>query len=94
MMFRRRPITVEAVEYKYTPEGLSELHAFCGSSLGRIEKARTPGAKAEAELGTLEDGNHLTVKHIATEGDFIVKGVQGEFYAVKPDIFWETYEAA
>ena len=80
MMFRRRPITVEAVEFKYTPEGLSELHAFCGSSLGRIEKARTPGAKAEAELGT--------------EGDFIVKGVQGEFYAVKPDIFWETYEAA
>jgi hypothetical protein len=35
---------------------------------------------------------HLTVKHIATEGDWIIKGVQGEFYACKPDIFEQTYE--
>ena len=47
---------------------------------------------AEAEIRTLEDGIHLTVKHIATEGDWIIKGVQGEFYACKPDIFEQTYE--
>lgn len=29
---------------------------------------------------------------IATEGDYIIKGVQGEFYPCKPDIFAETYE--
>ena len=28
----------------------------------------------------------------ATEGDYIIKGVQGEFYLCKPDIFAETYE--
>ena len=39
-----------------------------------------------------EDGTHLTVKHIATEGDWIIKGVQGEFYPCKPDIFEQTYE--
>ena len=29
---------------------------------------------------------------VATEGDYIIKGVQGEFYPCKPDIFLETYE--
>ena len=30
----------------------------------------------------------------ASEGDYITKGVQGEFYACKPDIFEQTYEVA
>ena len=30
----------------------------------------------------------------ASEGDYIIKGVQGEFYACKPDVFNETYEPA
>ena len=29
---------------------------------------------------------------IANKGDFIIKGVNGEFYPCKPDIFWKTYE--
>lgn len=27
-----------------------------------------------------------------TDGDYIIKGVQGEFYPCKPDIFKQTYE--
>ena len=30
--------------------------------------------------------------HICAEGDFIIKGVNGEFYPCKPDIFEKTYE--
>ena len=37
-------------------------------------------------IKTLE-GNHL-----ASVGDYIIKGVQGEFYPCKPDIFEQTYE--
>lgn len=37
-------------------------------------------------IPTLE-GNHL-----ADKGDFIIKGVKGEFYPCKPDIFEKTYE--
>ena len=33
------------------------------------------------------------VKHIATEGDYIICGVSGEFYACKPEIFNATYES-
>jgi hypothetical protein len=92
MKFRKKPVVVDAVKFIYTEQGLADLKAFCNDSLGKVSKARHPDSLAEAEIGTLEDGLHLTVKHIATEGDWIIKGVQGEFYACKPDIFEATYE--
>ena len=69
-----------------------KLKELCGPALGKTHKERHITAVGEAEIGTLEDGVNLTVKHIATEGDYIIKGVQGEFYACKPDIFHATYE--
>ena len=46
----------------------------------------------ELVIKTLEDGKSGKAKHIATVKDFIIKGVQGEFYFCKPDIFYQTYE--
>lgn len=94
MKFRKKPVVIDAVQFLYTTEGLAELHNFCGKYLGQVQKARHAYAKAEAQICTLEDGTKLTVKHIATEGDWIIRGVQGEFYACKPDIFAQTYEPA
>jgi hypothetical protein len=94
MKFRKKPVVIDAIQFDYSTEGLKKLTEFCGDYLGNVRKARHPTALAEAEIGTLEDGVHLTVKHIATEGDWIIKGVQGEFYACKPDIFEQTYEKA
>lgn len=93
-LYTKIPMQVEAIEFVYSQEGFQALKDFCGSALGNVRKARHPDAKGEAELGTLEDGTVLKVKHIATEGDFIVKGIQGEFWAVKPDIFKQTYRLA
>ena len=90
--WRKKPVEIEACQFVYTDEGIDALKKFCGDNLGVINKMRHPDAKAEAQLGTLEDGIHLTVQHIATEGDYIIKGIQGEFYACKPDIFLQTYE--
>lgn len=94
MKFKKKPVVIDAIHWLYgvTPE--AELRKFCEGNLGEIRMARHPGAVAEAEIGTLEDGVTLTVKHIATSGDYIIKGVQGEFYACKPDIFELTYEQA
>ena len=92
MKFRKKPVVIEAVQFIYNEFGLADLEEFCGPALGNIRKERHPSALAEAEIGTLEDGVHLRVKHIATEGDWIIKGVQGEFYPCKPDIFKATYE--
>lgn len=94
MKFRKKPVVIEAVQFIYSTEGIANIKEFCGSAIGTIKKARHPTALGEAEIGTLEDGVHLKVQHIATEGDWIIKGVQGEFYACKPDIFEATYESA
>lgn len=40
-------------------------------------------------IRTLEDKNSF---HIVSPGDWVIKGVKGEFYACKPDIFELTYE--
>lgn len=90
--YRKKPVTVEAMEFQYTKERMKELKEWMGDSFGRYYKDRHPLAKGELEVRTLEDGDNLKTAHIATEGDYIIKGVQGEFYACKPDIFELTYE--
>lgn len=92
MKFRKKPVVVDAIKFEYSREGIEKLREFCGDALGNTNKNRHIEAKGEAEIKTLEDGNTLKVTHIATEGDWIIKGVAGEFYAVKPDIFEKTYE--
>jgi hypothetical protein len=91
MRFRKKPVEVEAVRFVSTAEGIDLLRSFCGDSLGRV--LQWPDMLAEAEICTLEDGTNMKVKHIATEGDWIIKGVKGEFYPCKHDIFEVTYEA-
>lgn len=90
--YRKKPVTIEAVRFDYTDECLQELKEWMGDSMGTYMKHRHINALAELEIVTLEDGTHLKTKHIATEGDYIVKGIAGEFYPVKPGIFNGTYE--
>ena len=92
--YKKKPVVIEAVQFVYTPEGMARLRVFCDGALGTVRKERHIGAKAEATIKTLEDGVGVQVKHIATEGDYIIKGIQGEFYPCKPDIFAKTYELA
>jgi len=88
---RKQPIVIEAYIFTYPPtEGFKD---FVGEAMGTCYKERHIGAKGEVVITTLEDGDKgAQVKHIATEGDYIIKGVQGEFYPCKPDIFLATYE--
>lgn len=91
MKYRKRPIEIEAIQFEYTPEGIERMKAFLGDKLGGYSKLGSIN-KGEAEILTLEDGKYLKVTHIATEGDYIIKGIEGEFYPCKPDIFLKTYE--
>lgn len=87
--YRKKPVVVEAMQFTYPPT--FALTDWC-QALRNVRKSRHPGAKGEADVVTLEDGSDGKVKHVATEGDFIIKGVAGEFYPCKPDIFAATYE--
>ena len=85
MKFRKKPVVIEAV--KWNGSNFNELMIFVGiQNLGKhnIENS-------EIQICTLEDGNK-EVEHIASKGDWIIKGIKGEFYPCKPDIFKDTYE--
>jgi len=80
------------MRFEYTENGIRNLKSFCGDFIKTIKKERRPDARAEAHIITMEDGNNNQVEHIATEGDWIIKGVSGEFYPCKPYIFELTYD--
>ena len=88
----KKSIPVEAIQFQYTAEGLKELKEFCGNALLDVWKEKHPAAMAKAQIATLEDGEkEYKVQHIANEGDYIIKGVEGEFYPCKQSIFEKTY---
>lgn len=84
MKFRKKPVVIEAVEF--TRNTWAEVLEFTNNTAHTIEIERHPNGKCTCIIPTLEG------QHIATEGDWIIKGVHGEFYPCKPDIFEKTYE--
>lgn len=91
--YKKRPVVIEAVKFEYTAVCLLYLRNWLGDEMGVSGKSRNPDAKGWLRIGTIEDGQgSYQAKHIAIEGDYIIKGIQGEFYLCKPDIFEETYQ--
>lgn len=76
--FRKKPVEVEAVQF--TGDNADEIGRFAGLAAGVF------GRDHHLQIKTLE-GN-MTV----SPGDWVIRGVKGEFYPCKPDIFAETYE--
>lgn len=83
--FRKRPVVVEAVQW--IESNLNELQAFGAPVIPVAADSRY------LIIETLEDGPDGQVTHAVTPGDWIIRGVNGEYYACKPDIFEATYEA-
>ncbi len=79
--YRKKPVVIEAVQNTGGSENLIALYRFCGDIGG-------DGPEGEVYIDTLEGTMRGDV------GDWIIKGVQGEFYPCKPDIFEATYEPA
>ena len=79
--FRKRPVVVEAVQY--TGANHDEVDAFVAIS----PRATTWVPDHGLRIDTLEGSMMCDV------GDWIIRGVQGEIYPCKPDIFAATYEA-
>lgn len=87
--FKRRSADVEAVCFDASAEGIEVLKGFCGDSLGLV--LRPTSGPAEAELCTLE-GDRMVVRHIALEGDWIVRDEDGFFHPCRPEVFKRLYE--
>lgn len=80
MKYRKKPVVIEAVQFD--GENHDVIADFCAP-----QPVRVSGGYALI-IPTLEGDM------IANRGDWIIKGVKGEFYPCKPDIFAATYESA
>jgi hypothetical protein len=77
--YRKKPVVIEAIQY--TGDNADEIVDF------------TAGDR-QAQITTTKDLIIPTLEgdHRAIPSDFIIKGISGEFYPCKPDIFDKTYE--
>lgn len=82
MKYRKKPVVIEAIQY--TGDNYNEVCEFVGKELRTPLIQYEPG---ELIIETLE-GNM-----IASVNDYIIKGIHGEFYPCKPDIFDKSYES-
>lgn len=90
--FRKRPVEIEAQRYTDAQSGTEIiqriLDAGGSASLHCVDPDQRDHGGHTIRIRTLEGDMHASV------GDWIIRGVQGDFYPCKPDIFAETYDPA
>ena len=84
--FRKKPVVIEAIQLLESQ--LESVFDFIGErkNYPECKIAGINPATGKFTIRTLEGD------HVAEVGDWIIKGVKGEFYPCKPDIFEQTYE--
>ncbi|MFN3005124.1 hypothetical protein [Mycolicibacterium wolinskyi] len=86
--YRKKPVEIEAMQFDGTVESANRVLAWIGGDDAEARRAHRHEPRAGIVIKTLE-GEMLTAP-----GDYVIRGVQGEFYPCKPDIFSATYDSA
>ena len=92
--YRKKPVIIEAIQLKGDSKTIKECLEFMGQNVNEdltIERNKFEDYclivnEKGMKISTLE--GEMT----ASLNDYIIKGVNGEFYPCKPDIFEQTYE--
>ena len=95
-LFRKKPVVIEAVQLQWGTWGEMCEHA----GIGKLSDGKPEGCYVDEHGARTEDTNGRIGLNIPTpeglmlgvEGDWIIRGVSGELYPCKPDIFAMTYE--
>jgi hypothetical protein len=77
--YTKKPVTIEAIQW--TEENLPAIKEWLGENLVTYNEDLQIHY-----IKTLEGNMKIT------EGDYIIRGIKGEFYPCKPDIFYATYD--
>lgn len=80
----KRPVIIEAIQW--TGKNVEEIISFVGEDNCSFRKPIKSSNFDNLVIFTLEG------VHYASINDYIIKGIKGEFYPCKPDIFEQTYE--
>ena len=83
--YRKKPVVIEAVRWDGLNNTLEHLTEN-GMRVAGAEGLEGHSGVFNLQISTLEGPLH------ASDGDWIIKGIRGEFYPIKPDIFEATYE--
>lgn len=83
--FRKIPVEIQAVQFEGTVESANRVLGWIGSNRAEARRAHSRQSEEGLIISTLEGDMH------ALPGDWIIRGVKGEFYPCKPDIFAQTY---
>lgn len=83
--YRKKPVVIEAIQMKDIT--MVDVRSFLGiANMKNVEQDFNENIIISFEIPTLEGDMKVSY------GDYIIKGVNGEFYPCKPDIFEKTYE--
>lgn len=86
--YRKKPVVIEAIQYK--GHNIDIIRRFLGDNIVSeeydVDVSKT--YPTEIQVRTLEGDMYASLN------DYIIKGVKGEFYPCKPDIFYKTYDPA
>jgi hypothetical protein len=98
MKFRKKPVVIDAVRWDGTEKCLQEVVLpFLADGHSDFKHLPPDGEYIEPGIGFTPPDGKLYIPTLegrmeASPGDWIIKGIKGEFYPCKPDIFAATYE--
>src|SRR3990167_2486754 len=92
--FRKKPVVIEAMQFDGSVESATAICEWAGHDIESEEPwidfvvhDSEPRDAHDVQVHTLEGDMLVSVN------DWVIRGVKGEFYPCKPDIFAATYEA-
>ena len=93
--YRKKPVVIEAMQW--TGHNAEELKKYFGETFVERSEVRGNYEYDKENLKFYFKDYILTIKTLegnmlASKGDYIIRGVDGEYYPCKPDIFEKTYE--
>ena len=86
--YRKKPVVIEAIQFDGSAESALEIGLWTDGTVRVVGQDMPTGRVNALHVQTLEGNMYADV------GDWVIKGVKGEFYPCKPDIFEATYEPA
>lgn len=85
MKFKKKPVVVEAMLFRGSSTSKADIQRWMETGKYRVSTKHTQDT-VDMVIPTLEG------EMVVSPGDWVIKGVAGEFYPCKPDIFNRTYE--
>lgn len=83
---RKKPVTIEYFKYEGDLQNSNEEFYVTPWAVYAFQEGTIYFNDGEMYIKTLEGNHHVSV------GDYIIRGVNGELYPCKPDIFEKTYD--